>query len=534
MPKTAATPDTDAIFGEFLYDTYWKPTGSYYATAYSFPSSDVNTLFDYTTASLAPVTEGVKTAVDKIFAEITSFSKFETFRSEASTATIRFVTDLNDSGAYAYLPSEGAAGGDVFFGPIVKNPVIGNEAYLVGLHEIGHALGLLHGHEFPEFVKSGFDSQEFTVVTYTDYIGDKNTFSFDSGPIDWAQSYMQLDIAALQFLYGANYATSGEIWSGDTTYSFDPNTGEMSINGEGQGAPAGNRIFRTIWDGHGNDTYDLSNYRTDLDIDLRPGAFSTFSDAQLADLDRFSDDPARIARGNVANALLVDGDVRGLIENATGGSGADEIRGNVVGNHLKGLAGDDRLFGYKGSDSLVGSSGRDELLGGNGRDKLFGGTEEDTLKGGAAADKLFGGAGRDRLFGADGDDQLSGGKGRDTLNGGRGDDTLTGGAGPDRLTGGSGSDEFRYTSVSESPSAPTTDTITDFVSGQDLIDFRDLTDAMLVFSPTGEFMSGTAMVKVKYANGDAEVSVDVDGSLSADLTLILAGVTSVNESDFLL
>lgn len=36
--------------------------------------------------------------------------------------------------------------------------------------------------------------------------------------------------------------------------------------------------------GNGTDTYDLSNYTTNLILDLRPGEWSTFNMAQLAHL----------------------------------------------------------------------------------------------------------------------------------------------------------------------------------------------------------------------------------------------------------
>ena len=71
---------------------------------------------------------------------------------------------------------------------------------------------------------------------------------------------MMFDIAAIQYMYGANYSHN----SGNTTYTFSQTTGEMFVDGVGQGTPQGNRIFRTIWDGNGIDTYDLSNYTTNL------------------------------------------------------------------------------------------------------------------------------------------------------------------------------------------------------------------------------------------------------------------------------
>src|SRR5690606_14149783 len=95
-------------------------------------------------------------------------------------------------------------------------------------------------------------------------------------------TYMMADIAALQAMYGANFNTQ----SGSTTYTWSPTTGEMFINGVGQGAPQQAKIFATIWDGGGIDTFDTSNFTTNQTIDLRPGRFSTFSPAQLADLDQ--------------------------------------------------------------------------------------------------------------------------------------------------------------------------------------------------------------------------------------------------------
>ena len=90
----------------------------------------------------------------------------------------------------------------------------------------------------------------------------------------------------------------------------------MFVNGVGQGTPLTNKIFRTIWDGGGNDTYDLSNYTTNMTIDLRPGQWSTFSTAQLADLGQSGGvDLHHAAIGNVANAQLYQGDARSLIEN---------------------------------------------------------------------------------------------------------------------------------------------------------------------------------------------------------------------------
>ena len=168
----------------------------------------------------------------------------------------------------------------------------------------------------------------------------------------------------------------------------------MFVNGVAQGLPGADRVFLTIWDGGGADTYDFSNYTSDLQVDLAPGAWSVLSPGQLADLD--AEHPGtHMARGNVFNALLHDADQRSLIENARGGSGADTIFGNQASNTLRGNDGADELFGRSGDDNLYGGNGNDTLDGGWGADNLYGGANSDELHGGWHNDALFGEAGDD-------------------------------------------------------------------------------------------------------------------------------------------
>ena len=145
------------------------------------------------------------------------------------------------------------------------------------------------------------------------------------GSTSYPQTLMMLDIAATQEMYGANFATNG----GNTVYKWSATTGEMFINGVGQGAPAGNKIFMTIWDGGGHDTYDFSNYTTNLSVNLQPGGWSTVSTTQLASLGS-----GHYAAGNIANALLYDGNPASLIEDVIGGTGSDRIVGNIADNHF--------------------------------------------------------------------------------------------------------------------------------------------------------------------------------------------------------
>lgn len=120
----------------------------------------------------------------------------------------------------------------------------------------------------------------------------------------------------------------------------------------------------------------------------------------------------------------------GLVENAYGGAGDDQILGG---------RGNDRIRGHGGNDFVQGGAGDDVLEGGAGDDALLGEGGEDTLMGGAGDDELQGNAGNDVLHGADGSDTLFGQDGNDTLDGGAGDDVLVGGAGDDVYLFGPGS-----------------------------------------------------------------------------------------------
>jgi hypothetical protein len=66
-------------------------------------------------------------------------------------------------------------------------------------------------------------------------------------------------------------------------------------------------------------------------------------------------------------------------ENATGGSGNDNIAGNDLANVLRGGAGDDTIAGLRGDDRLYGDAGLDKLTGGRGSDWMAGGADADTF-----------------------------------------------------------------------------------------------------------------------------------------------------------
>ncbi len=387
-----------------------------------------------------------------------------------NTAEIRIADTLATSTAYAYFPSNDYHGGDVWFGRSTGanlSPVVGSYGWMTHIHELGHALGLKHSHTSSQYiatlVPSSSDDIEFTVMSYRSFI-NAPLAGYTNETYGYAQTFMMYDIAALQAMYGADFGTN----STDTRYQWDPSTGTMYLNGASQGTPGANRIFLTTWDGGGNDTYDLSNYSTNLQIDLAPGGWSKFSDSQTARLDTYYG-TGSLARGNVYNALLYNGDVRSYIENATGGSGNDTINGNVVDNVLVGGAGADTLRGYQGNDTLDGGTGADFMYGGAGDDvyvvdnmndfvsEQFGeGTDTVLSSAGfvALSDDienltLVAGAGWISGIGNALDNVLIGNESRNDFSGLGGNDTLDGRAGADVLNGGTGNDTYVVDNVGD-------------------------------------------------------------------------------------
>jgi len=116
--------------------------------------------------------------------------------------------------------------------------------------------------------------------------------------------------------------------------------------------------------------------------------------------------------------------------------------------------------------------------------------------------------------------------------GGKGADILIGGVGKDVMTGGAGADTFVFLAPSDSArTRKRADVITDFTPGSDLIDLTRL-GRTLDFIGTDAF-GGTAG-EVRFNAANRSVQIDLDGDGRPDMLIILRGVVSVGEGDFLL
>jgi Ca2+-binding RTX toxin-like protein len=427
VTQTASTANSaiDALLSSYRWAA--DSSGQVNLT-FSFASPSSVYLADYgngePTTSLGYFNDAQKNAVRSA---LTCWAKYAnvTFTEVSDSASvagdIRFGMSAAPSTAWAYLPGSYAEAGDVWIGYAYTQyqyPVQYGYGYATYLHEIGHALGLKHPHSAGGLGTNNGGTEDttlYSIMSYRSYAGAPLTGYMQSA---YANTPMLDDVAAIQALYGANTSYN----SGNTTYSWT----------------SGARVFECLWDGGGVDRIDWSNQSSAAVIDLNPGTYSQLGPGYWNG-QQYEQRTLAIAYGC-------------SIENATGGTGNDTIRGNSLANVLDGKGGNDTLDGGSGADTLIGGDGNDAYIvdntgdvvsenGAQGTDsittsvnytlsanienlKLFGAATS-TGSGNGLANNLEAYGGSKTLLGLAGNDSLLALGAANTLDGGEGDDVLT-------------------------------------------------------------------------------------------------------------
>lgn len=284
-----------------------------------------------------------KTAVRNItllFENVSNLELNEVTETASSVGDIRFAYTgkaASGGGAWAYTPIANPLGGDTWFstnGAMSMDEVAwtpGSYAFGTVVHEWGHALGLKHSFEGSKTLPLALESRSFTVMSYSALPGDDSSqFTYEPTTL------MMFDILAIQAMYGkdTNYRV------GDTTYTY---------------SETGN-YHETLWDAGGKDTIVYNSTKGGT-IDLGEGHpyGSRLGQKVIAwDWEDMSGAKDKI----VDNIWIAYGTV---IENASGGSGSDNLLGNNAYNILQGRQGSDLLNGRNGNDSLTGGTGADKF-----------------------------------------------------------------------------------------------------------------------------------------------------------------------------
>lgn len=398
--QAAASINTDAYINTIAEGLSWSGSIGVSATVtYSFDNSGIDSSVVYASNPTAFTAAQQQTVVN-VFNEISSFANI-TFVQAASSASANlhfyngtlggntagiagFYYDGNNKLTYATIGMDSSQS---------NFTSVGTYDYTTLLHEIGHAIGLKHsgnysGSETGPFLPAEMDTTDTTVMSY------------NNGVLGNPESYRALDIAAIQYLYGAaagagnndsSTASSPDAVSNDSLSALTPSDMKGGLGSD------------TMSGSSGNDTM--------------------YGGRAMADAD---DAPDQIY----------------------GNGGFDEIYGNTGGDTIYG---DDANHALSGNDTIFGGLGEDIIYGGQGDDSLAGGggikhpqDDADVIYGGAGNDSVVANGGNDIVYGGTGNDTFWGGLGDDELYGDEGDDIIAGQHGNEGLVGGTGADIFYY------------------------------------------------------------------------------------------
>jgi hypothetical protein len=241
---------------------------------------------------------------------------------------IRLANNVQKSSAgYASLPQPSGepnafiqGSGDLYMASNTINNSsfdIGTYEYMTLVHEIAHAIGLNHPGNYNageppkaeagNYLASSEDNRWVSIMSYNDV---------PQGQI--REFFGSYDMLALKYLYGGK-----EYNAGNNTYAMTDKDGQ---------------ILKLINDTGGIDTLDVSNSSVGVNINLNPGAnssYGTLADGMTAAINNLS--------------LAFDANIENLIGSALN----DNLLGNKLDNLITGGGGSNTIDGGDGNDTAV-------------------------------------------------------------------------------------------------------------------------------------------------------------------------------------
>jgi serralysin len=416
-------------------DSYWSTTSYGPTDGYREPwSPDFDVLSGYEQSAFISAMSTWASVANITFVEVAdNYSTVGDLRVAWTTY------DIDGAQAHAYLPWSDPSAGDIWLNGSADWTDafdFGSYGYLTLIRELGHALGLKNTFEAYEsnvaVLPEGIDAYQFSVMS------DSAAIGYSGSVVNFNPTTpMSLDIAAMQYLYGANMSHH----AGNDVYTFSQ----------------GQSYFKTIWDAGGIDTFVWNATTQSGDIDLRAGHWSALGN----ELNYTGSDGGFLWSTN--DTVQIYSTV--TIENAIGGNANDTITGNSSNNSLQGGAGNDVMYGDAGNDTFDWDSTKR-----SGNDTMYGGLGNDTYVLNSSGDRVIelSNQGTDLIWSeftysltsasnvenlsllGTGNLNASGNTLSNVLTGNSGNNSLQGGAGNDVMYGGAGNDTFDWDSTTRS------------------------------------------------------------------------------------